>query len=249
MPLPTDEQRLALRDRPARSALMYQSWNDLLFLHWCVEPDVIQKLLPAGLFVDCFNGNAFLGVVPFFMKNIRFRGTTSLPWISNFLELNVRTYVFDETGRPGVWFISLDCNQPLAVWAARTLFHLPYQHASMTASQKKGQTIDYHSQRSTQSEANESSHFTYSLQTNVAYAQPGTLDFFLIERYLLFAVNRRKQILRGQVHHTPYPLCNAEVRHAETDLFKLNGLSSIQHSFDHAIGSHGVNVEVFALIH
>ena len=151
MPSPTDEQRLALRNRPARSALMYQSWNDLLFLHWCIEPAVIQKLLPAGLFVDCFDGSAFLGVVPFFMQKIRFRGTPALPWISNFLELNLRTYVFDETGRPGVWFLSLDCNQPFAVWAARTLFHLPYQHASMQASIKNGQMIDYHSKRSTQS--------------------------------------------------------------------------------------------------
>ena len=249
MQSPTEVQRLALRDRPARSALMHQSWNDLLFLHWYIEPAVIQQLLPAGLFVDCFDGNAFLGVVPFFMKNIRFRGTPLLPWLSNFMELNVRTYVFDEMGRPGVWFISLDCNQPLAVWAARTLFHLPYQHASMQASLRNGQTIDYHSQRSTHREAGASSRFTYSLQTNVAYAQPGTLEFFLTERYLLFAVNRRKQILRGQVHHTPYPLCNAEVLHAETDLLELNGLPSIQRPFDHAIGSQGVNVEVFALVH
>lgn len=226
---------------------MYQSWSDLLFLHWCVEPEVIQKLLPAGLFVDCFDGSAFLGVVPFFMKNIRFRGAPSLPWISNFLELNLRTYVFDETGRPGVWFISLDCNQPFAVWAARTLFHLPYQHASMQASIKSGQTIDYHSHRSTQRAAIKSSHFTYSLQTYAESAQPGTLEFFLTERYLLFAVNPRMQILRGQVHHTPYPLCNAEVRHVETDLFELNGLDLNQRPFDHAIGSHGVNVEVFAL--
>lgn len=226
---------------------MHQSWNDILFLHWYIEPAVIQQLLPAGLFVDCFDGNAFLGVVPFFMKNIRFRGTPSLRWLSNFMELNLRTYVFDEMGRPGVWFISLDCNQPLAVWAARALFHLPYQHASMRASLKNNHAIDYHSQRSTQIEANESSQFVYSLQNNVTYAQPGTLEFFLTERYLLFAVNRRKQILRGQVHHTPYPLRNAEVRHVETDLFELNGLPSIHRPCDHAIGSRGVNVEVFAL--
>ena len=245
--MPTDEQRLAMRHRPAGAALMFQSWNKLLFLHWSVAPKLIQKLLPAGLFVDCFDGTAFLGVVPFFMKNIRFRRTPALPWISNFLELNLRTYVFDELGRPGVWFFSLDCNQPLAVWAARTFFHLPYQHASMQASLKNGQTIDYRSERSTQKKAAESSHFTYSLETNVAYAKPGTLESFLTERYLLFAVNPRKQILRGQVHHAPYPLCNVEVQHVETDLFELNGLPSLQRPFDHAIGSHGVNVEVFAL--
>ena len=226
---------------------MYQSWNDLLFLHWRVEPQEIQRLLPDGLYVDCFDSCAFLGIVPFFMRNIRFRGTPSTPWLSNFLELNVRTYVFDEKGRPGVWFLSLDCNQPFAVWAARTLFHLPYQHASMRANLEDGRTIDYDSQRSKKKGTDAGSHFTYSFRSEVRYAQPDTLEFFLAERYLLFAVNRRKQILVGQVHHTPYPLCDVEVPQFKTDLFELNGLPSNQRPFDHAIGSMGVNVEVFSL--
>ena len=226
---------------------MYQSWNDLLFLHWRVEPHEIQRRLPKGLYVDCFDSCAFLGLVPFFMRNIRFRGTPSTPWLSNFLELNVRTYVFDENGRPGVWFLSLDCNQPFAVWAARTLFHLPYQHATMRSRLQNGRTIDYCSQRSTRKKSETVSHFTYSFQNDVSYAQPGTIEFFLAERYLLFAVNRRKQILVGQVHHTPYPLCNVETQRVQTDLFELNGFPSNQRPFDHVIGSRGVDVEVFAL--
>lgn len=244
--MPTDEQRMAMRDRPHRSPLMYQSWKELLFLHWRVDADSIQKRLPAGLHVDCYDGHAYLGVVPFFMKNIRFRGTPALPWISNFLELNLRTYVYDEKGRPGVWFFSLDCNQPLAVSAARSLFHLPYQHASMEAIQS-GRTMDYRSKRSAIADRSAQSHFTYLLQENTTLARPGTLEFFLTERYLLFSVNRRNQILFGQVHHAPYPLCEVKVPQVQTDLFELNGFPTIDSPFDHAIGSGGVDVEVFSL--
>ena len=248
MQTPTEVQRLAVRQRPIGSALMYQSWTDLLFLHWRMDSESIQNLLPTGLFVDCFQGEAYVGVVPFFMKNIRFRGTPAVPWISNFMELNLRTYVHDDTGRPGVWFLSLDCDQPLAVWAARTLFHLPYQHASMRSTIQNGTWIDYRSQRLSQGKSNEESRFNYSYASEVSYAQPGTLDFFLAERYLLFSVNRRQQISSGQVHHTPYPLCKVEVQIAETDLFELNGLPKIQRPFDHAVGSRGVDVEVFSLV-
>ncbi len=248
MQYPTEEQRLAVRQRPTGSAVMYQSWNDLLFLHWRIEPDLIQRTLPEGLFVDCYQGNAFIGVVPFFMRNIRFRGTPSLPWISHFLELNLRTYLFDEAGRPGVWFMSLDCNQPLAVWAARTLFHLPYQHASMRATYEDNRTIDYRSRRSLPRKVQNESRFQYSYKTDILYAQPGTLDFFLAERYLLFSVNSKGQVFKGQVHHTPYPLCEVDVACHETDLFELNGLPAVHRPFDHAIGSRGVNVEVFGLV-
>lgn len=248
MQSPSDEQRCAVRNRPSGSALMYQSWTDLLFLHWRIEPASIQKLLPAGLFVDCFHREAYIGIVPFFMKNIRFRGTPAVPWISNFLELNVRTYVHDESGKPGVWFLSLDCNQPLAVWLARTLFHLPYHRATMRATIQNGSSIDYRSQRLSLGKVNEDSRFNYAFKNDVSYAQPGTLEFFLAERYVLFSVNGRQQVSSGQVHHTPYPLCEVDVPFFRTDLFEPNGLPKMHRPFDHAMGSRGVDVEVFPLV-
>ena len=248
MQYPTEEQRLAVRQRPVGHALMYQTWTDLLFLHWRIEPELIQSLLPAGLFVDCFQGDAFVGVVPFFMRNIRFRGTPCLPWISNFLELNLRTYVFNESGLPGVWFMSLDCNQPIAVWAARTLFHLPYQHASMRATYEDSRTIDYLSRRVSPRRVLTESRFKYAYKEGQSYAQPGTLEFFLAERYLLFSVNSKGRVLKGQVYHTPYPLSEVDVASDDTDLFELNGLPAMRRPFDHAIGSHGVDVEVFGLV-
>ena len=110
---------------------MRQRWAGLLVLHWPIEISLIQDRLPPGLHVDTFNGQAWIGVVPFFMQRVRPTGLPPVPWLSWFLELNVRTYVHDDAGNPGVWFFSLDCNQPVAVEIARRAFHLPYQHAAM----------------------------------------------------------------------------------------------------------------------
>ena len=86
--------------------------------------------------MDRFGAKAFLGVVPFFMRNIRPRFLPAVPGISHFMEMNLRTYVHDRTGVPGVWFYSLDANQWLAVEIARRFFHLPYEHAAMKSSRR-----------------------------------------------------------------------------------------------------------------
>ena len=112
---------------------MYQRWDDLLFLHWSYDPLAIQRTLPRGLTVDTFEGKAYIGIVPFFMRDVRPSFCPRLPGISDFLELNVRTYVYDEHGVPGVWFYSLDANQWLAVRAARRFFCLPYFDSKMKA--------------------------------------------------------------------------------------------------------------------
>src|SRR5437763_5271452 len=134
--------RLAAREPNARRPqVIYQRWESLLFLHWRLPAARIQATLPQELTVDTFNGDAFIGVVPFFMRNVRPVGLPTMPWISDFQELNVRTYVFDPNGTPGVWFYSLDCNQPLAVIAARALTGLEYRNAEMSA--MTGEFIDY----------------------------------------------------------------------------------------------------------
>jgi uncharacterized protein YqjF (DUF2071 family) len=244
---PTDQQRLAVRERPSQQPVMHQRWQDLLFLHWVIDPERIQAKLPKGLTVDCFDGQAYLGVVPFFMRNIRFRGTPAVPWVSNFLELNLRTYVFDEAGNPGVYFFSCDCNQPLAVWIARTFFYLPYEHASITAHVSNDSRVSYQSTRSLLTRGGTSSQFEWTMDSKRFEAEPGTLDFFLIERYLLFSMTRQGRLQTGQVHHCPYPLNRVSVEHCESDLFELNGFPPVDQPFVHAIGTRGVDVEVFPL--
>ena len=239
---PTLESRLAFRERPVRAHVMHQRWESLLFLHWRWEAAEIQRTLPPGLFVDTFQDDAWLAIVPFYMRGIRPRFCPPMRGISDFLELNVRTYVHDEQGRPGVWFYSLDCNQPLAVWTARTFFHLPYQHARMEATMADG-WIDYTCQRRGEPVP---SRFRYQLSDETHTAEPGTLEFFLAERYLLFAKTSR-DIRCGQVHHTPYPLAAAKLDAWDVKPLLQAGFSDPRRPPDHVIGSPGVNVRVYPL--
>jgi len=176
------------------------------------------------------------------MRGIRPRFCPPVPGISDFLELNVRTYVHDEQGRPGVWFYSLDCDQPLAVWTARRLFHLPYQHARMQAPMTDG-WIDYTCQRRGEPAQ---SRLRYQLSAETHTAAPGTLEFFLAERYLLFSPSPRG-IRCGQVHHVPYPLAEAKLDAWDAKPLLQAGFSDPQRPPDHVIGSPGVAVRVYPL--
>ena len=164
---------------------MFQSWRDLLFLHWEYSVAAIQATLPDGLFVDTFAGKAYLGIVPFFMRNIRPRFLPAVPGISNFMELNLRTYVYDRSGVPGVWFYSLDANQWLAVKIARQLFHLPYQHAQMKSSRTPEGRIRYESLRNGKRANGASCLFEYAPGLELPQPSPDSLEFFLVERYRL----------------------------------------------------------------
>ena len=239
---PTLESRHAVRERPARAHVMLQRWERLLFIHWRWDEAEIQRTLPNGLYVDKYQGDAWLAIVPFFMRGIRPRFCPPMPGISNFLELNVRTYVHDELGRPGVWFYSLDCNQPLAVWTARTFFHLPYQHARMNAA-IGDHGIDYICQRRGEPIA---SRFRYHLQPQTHNAVPGSLEFFLAERYLLFS-KAPKGIRCGQVHHTPYPLADVKLEAWDVKSLLQAGFNDPSRAPDHIIGSPGVDVRVYPL--
>ena len=222
---------------------MHQRWEELLFLHWEVEPETIQATLPPGLHVDTWKDAAFLGVVPFFMRGVRPAWFPPVPGISNFLELNVRTYVHDEEGTPGVWFYSLDANQPLAVITARALFHLNYVHARMATCYDAEGYLHYTSQRR---DGTADCEFVYRAGRELGTAEPGSLEFFLAERYRLFCV-RDDRLLVGAVHHRPYPLVEPEVKKWNEQLLPANGFEAVGRAPDHRLMSPGVEVEVFGL--
>lgn len=236
--IPTMDDRLTVREKPTRSPVMYQTWQDLLFLHWEIDPEVITDRIPNRLTVDLHEGKTYLGLVPFFMKKIRPRFLPSMPWLSNFLELNVRAYVHDEHGRPGVWFFSLDCNQPIAVEMARKFFHLPYQHARMTS-----EGTSYLCQRKGREET---AAFEYPEMGPLATAEPGSLEFFLLERYLLFSESRKGQIHCGQVHHEPYPFCRVEVPQISTTPMMWEGFK-FEDAPISSLASPGVDVSIYPL--
>ncbi len=179
-----------------------QSWCDLLFAHWPIDAALLRPLVPKELTVQEFDGTSWVGVVPFRMEGVMRRPLPDLPWISAFPELNLRIYV-EHQEQPGVWFLSLDASNPLAVWGARTWFHLPYWRAKIDI-QQQGERFDYHSQRLDGTRA--ALDVEFGPTGPVSLAQPGSLDHWLTERYCLYAQSPRGQLYRAEVHHPPWPL-------------------------------------------
>lgn len=191
---------------PPRPWVMTMAWLDLLFAHWSFVPEDIAKLLPAGLELDTYEGRAWVGVVPFRMKDVGPRGLDWLPGISAFPELNVRTYVV-RGGKPGVWFFSLDATSKLAVRAARMGFSLPYYDAAIRCETDEEGWIRYDSAR-----VDPPGRFVgrYRGVGPVYQSPPGTLESWLTERYCLYSADRAGVIHRGEIHHRPWPLQRAE---------------------------------------
>ena len=202
---------------------MAQNWHDLLFAHWPVPVAVLRKLIPQELAVDVYDGTAWIGIVPFTMSGVRLRGTPALPWVSTFPELNVRTYVTAEE-KPGVWFFSLDAANTVAVELARSWFHLPYFHARME-SRSKSEGIVYSSRRDDRRGGSEQLRASYSAEGPWFEAKRGTLEYFLTERYCLYAQRRKGKLLRGEIHHAPWKL--QEVR-ASLDVNTMTETLGIQ---------------------
>ena len=233
-----DHRPFALEQTPW---VINQSWCNLLFAHWLVPQPALRDLVPEQLELDLFEGNAYIAVVPFEMKEVSPRLIPSMPWLSFFPELNVRTYV-KYKGKPGVYFFSLDAGNPVAVWIACNFYHLPYFNAKMQcqlsndankrnytytslrlahAAAKKGTVTSFNSAQGHDSEAKKRSPLSSNktAQLDVTYgptgpvynSQPGSLEHFLTERYCLFTVFSGT-VYRGDIHHKPWPLQPAQAQ-------------------------------------
>jgi uncharacterized protein YqjF (DUF2071 family) len=183
---------------------MKQIWHDLLFAHWPVSVAALRALIPEHLTLDTFEGQCWVGVVPFHMSGIRRRGLPPVPGLSRFPELNVRTYV-THAGKAGVYFFSLDAANLVAVHAARTFYHLPYFHATMCSQERDG-AIHYASRRR---RAGAEFLGSYRPTSEVRLLPKGSIEHWLTERYCLYTTYRG-QVYRGDIHHQPWPLQDAE---------------------------------------
>lgn len=241
------EARLAERNVPTQPVLMYQRWEELLFLHWPVESDLVARDLPPGLRVDTFEGKAWIGLVPFLMRKVRPRFLPAVPGLSDFPELNLRTYVIDAQGRPGVWFYSLDTPKRLPNWIAQNFFHLNYRLARMQV-ESLDSGCSYQSQLRLDRGWDSPQCYRWKRDGQSYFAKPGSLDFFLVERYRLFAYNvNRKQLMTGKVHHQPYSLEALRLDCFSKRLFETNGLPQPAGAPVSALASTGVDVRIFPM--
>ncbi|WP_159451964.1 YqjF family protein [Hymenobacter roseosalivarius] len=214
---------------PPGLPLMRQRWSQLLFAHWPVAPELLRPYLPERLELDLFDGQAWLGVVPFTMSHIRPLGLPAVPGLHHLHELNVRTYA-RLNGVPGVWFLSLDASLALGVWAARTFFHLPYLHARMSLTQT-GDTLSATATRTHRGIAHAEFAATWTLGEALPASRPGTLQHFLTERYYLYTAGpdlqravRGNGLWRGKLYHEPWALREASLSEWESTLVESHGL-------------------------
>jgi uncharacterized protein YqjF (DUF2071 family) len=204
---------------------MYQDWLELLFVHYTLEPELVQSLLPPALTVDTFpdasgRARAWIGAVPFRMRNVRPRFVPPVPGLSAFLETNLRTYVHHEGHGPAVYFFSLDAANAFACRVARETFNLPYHHAKMS-SRRVGERFDYATKRHSDGATLRAN---FSAGEALGPSEPGSLAYFLAERYLLVTPRRDGRLGWGRVHHRPYELRAATLHEYDETLSRAAGL-------------------------
>jgi uncharacterized protein YqjF (DUF2071 family) len=186
---------------PGRPWFMGQTWERLLFAHWPVEPEKLERVMPPELPLDVVEGRAWIAVTPFAVKGLRVRGVAPTPVLSSFPEINVRTYVTVD-GQPGIYFFSLDTSSRFAVASARRIYRVPYFHADQR----------FDGEAFTSSRARPAAEFAarYRPLGQPAPAEPGSIEHFLTERYCLYTLDEERRVLRGEIHHPPWPLQAAE---------------------------------------
>lgn len=212
--------RLAARKRPEGWPLMYQSWGNLLFMHWRLPADLIRPHIPEPVQIDTFDSSAWIAITPFELWNVRPIFVPPIPFFSDFCEINVRTYVYYENV-PGVWFFSLDANSVLAVLGARLFYSLPYHNAEMSL-RRTGKSINFSSNRSNQEHGGfDAAWFIENGEAKTS--EPGSLEFFLTERYCLYTLYEH-DLYRCRIHHQPWELGPARPENLSTDLFSADGL-------------------------
>ena len=220
---PSTIDRLSIRERPDGQPLMHQKWGKLLFMHWRIEESELRPLIPEQLEIDTFDGTAWIGVIPFTMWDIRAFPPylPAVPGLSSAHELNVRTYVHYD-GVPGVWFFSLDCNSTAAVMAARAFYHLPYFNADIDLEQS-ARTVEYALKRTDDPPARYQA--SWNIGETVPFSHPDSLEFFLTERYCLYAENDG-DLYRARISHQPWPLQKATVNAYESTMIEALGVKA-----------------------
>ena len=236
--------RLSIRNRPEGSPLMHQNWGKLLFLHFSVPVSVLRPMIPKALEIDTHEGGAWVSVTPFTMWGIRPVMLPAVPGLSDSHELNVRTYVHAE-GVPGVWFFSLDASNAIAVLAARLGFHLPYYRADMHM-EEAGDGFTFASRRTDGTGAPADFHARWTRGRALAAPDPDSLEFFLVERYCLYAA-REEKLFRARIHHAPWSLRAATIETLTSTMGEANGIKlPDKPALVHAQG-HPLAVEVWPL--
>lgn len=212
-------EMLAMRTRPPGNPVMHQRWEDLLFLHWPIDPQLLRPLIPDPLEIDTFDGKAWIGITPFHLEDVRPSMLPAFPGLRAFDELNVRTYV-THGGAPGIWFFSLDASKLISAVAARIFFMLPYYRAGIRFA-REGDHFDFQLRRTGQARAQ--FHCSWTVGQRLQAPDLESLAFFLVERYCCYAVEGRS-LYQTRIYHHPWILDEAQVESFASGMCSVLGL-------------------------
>ena len=226
---------------PLRKSTLYQNWKHLTFMHWKVDAQLLQKHIPEGLEIDLYNGEAYIGVIPFTMEKVRPRGLPWVPFISTFGEFNIRAYV-TKNGIPGVFFLTLDAQSRVTCFHAPRSYGLAYRYAKAKV---QVQTDECYSWSSRRRAGGESLIGTTNSSGPMELAVQGSLEYFLFERYSLYTWHQGV-LHRAYTHHLPWKYCAAQVEVETNTLLESYhlGIEKILHP-EHIHMSPGVNVQTW----
>lgn len=216
----TDVDRLAARHKPPGQPVMHQDWGKLLFMHWRINENLLRPHVPSSLGIDTYGDSAWIAITPFTMWDVRAFPpfVPPVPGLDSMHELNVRTYVH-YNGVPGVWFFSLDANSRAAVLGARAFFHLPYYNADIEMNGKK--KIKYRLKRRDEPAAQFKA--DWKVGDALPQSQPGSREFFLTERYILYT-QFEGELYRARIYHEPWQLFKADLTNFGSTLLEASNL-------------------------
>lgn len=206
----------------------YQEWNNALFLHWEIAPQLLRPYIPKEFTLDLFDGEAWISIVAFSMQNIRIRNTPPFPPISNFGEINIRTYI-KYKNQAGVYFLSMEAEKMFSVFLSKKLSDLPYEHSQMSLKHTTYQSVN--------NKSNNNFKVNFEVLDNIKH--PNKIDLWLTERYALFHKSNQ-EIITYQVHHTSWPLQEARIK--EIQIYYPNFNTFINDTPDRIAYSSGTQV-------
>ncbi len=226
---------------PVARPVMVQSWNEIVFVHWRYDPSEVQRLLPAGVEVDTFDGSAWVGLIPFHMDGLGFPPSIlhPLPHVGSFPEVNIRTYVRSR-GRRGVYFLSLDIDRYLPAVVARLGYRIPYCVGDVRHVRVGDRVMSSVDRRWPSSGRGA----TASLSVRVGSAvDADPLTAFLTARWGLISSNPYGRFGYAPVEHPAWQLHEAEIEHLDERLTTAAGLSAPVGA-PHVLFSTGTDVRI-----
>ncbi|MEU3186143.1 DUF2071 domain-containing protein [Streptomyces sp. NPDC006923] len=206
------------RDEP--KPLLTQSWLDVTFLHWRVDPAAVAPLLPPGTVPDTLDGTAHVGLVAFRMHRIGWFRLPGLPFLGTFPETNVRLYSVDGQGRRGVVFRSLDASRLIPVAVGRAAFRLPYAWSRMTV-ERDGEILTYSGRR--RLPGPRGAHSRIRVRVGERIAEPSALEHFVTARWGMHHTILGRGVYLPNTHPR-WPLRRAELIDCTEDLVAAAGL-------------------------